>query len=177
MNQKGQSLVEVALMLPILLLLFVSLVEAGFCIYTAIEHSAQTREFARYAGRGYDFYGETTSPDESSVFARASQVLPEGYSMRLTYVTIEDNEATEIITDSVGDEPFTSDPTEQLLEDRAAVIGVLGKVASSKATWAIVDTAQPYQPIFWPDIWPVRKLKARAVFRVTLHIRREPKLP
>ncbi|MBI1880601.1 MAG: pilus assembly protein, partial [Chloroflexi bacterium] len=54
-KQKGQGLVEFALILPLLLLLLVGIVEAGRLIWAFITVQTAAREAARYAisGRPY----------------------------------------------------------------------------------------------------------------------------
>ena len=47
-NERGQSLVEVALVIPALLILFLGIAELGFYLYTHIQVANATREGARY---------------------------------------------------------------------------------------------------------------------------------
>lgn len=50
-NEKGQSLVEMSIILPILLLMLLGLLEIGIMIQTYLKMSNVTREVARYASR------------------------------------------------------------------------------------------------------------------------------
>lgn len=47
-RQKGQSLVEIALILPIVLILFLGLTEVGFFLYSHVQVANAAREGARY---------------------------------------------------------------------------------------------------------------------------------
>ena len=47
-NERGQSLVEVALIIPALLILFLGIAELGFYLYTHVQVANATREGARY---------------------------------------------------------------------------------------------------------------------------------
>jgi hypothetical protein len=174
MTKKGQALVEFALFLPIIIILFMLLVEAAFCLHSYAELVAKTREISRYAGKGYDFFGGTTTVETSSVFTKTRELMgAKPYSLRVTYVTIEAGEITEVITDLIGGESSMPSATAQLIEEQAAAAKALDKPPpTGKAIWAVVDAVQDYEPVFWMDLWPARELKARSVFRVTLHIRR-----
>ena len=55
---QGQSLVELALIFPILLLFFVGLIEVGWALHSYLVVANANREGARFAARGQDIFDE-----------------------------------------------------------------------------------------------------------------------
>jgi hypothetical protein len=73
---EGQSLVETAILLPLLLMLFLGLIEVGFAMYNYITIAGANREAARLASRG-------RFPDETV----AARVVSAGGSREVSGVT------------------------------------------------------------------------------------------
>ena len=69
----GQSLVETALVLPILLILFLGIVEVGFLLFSHVQVANATREGARYGSlcRLNDTCADLTNAVKGTVFAEA----------------------------------------------------------------------------------------------------------
>jgi len=66
-NKKGQSMVELALVLPILLLLFMGIVQFGFIFNGHITVTSAAREGARLAALGHDGNAVRNRVQEASV--------------------------------------------------------------------------------------------------------------
>ncbi len=66
-NKKGQSMVELALVLPVLLLLFMGIVQFGFIFNGHITVTSAAREGARLAAVGYDDSAVMDRVEEASV--------------------------------------------------------------------------------------------------------------
>jgi Flp pilus assembly protein TadG len=81
-NEKAQALVEITLILPVILVLFLGIAEVGFILYAHVQVANATREGARYGSLcrfngnclGGSGYADLTEVVESAVFAEA-QVL------------------------------------------------------------------------------------------------------
>ncbi len=78
-NERGQSLVEVALVIPALLILFLGIAEVGFYLFAHVQVANATREGARYGSLcrlndncdGGASYANLTEVVESAVLAEA----------------------------------------------------------------------------------------------------------
>jgi Flp pilus assembly protein TadG len=76
---QGQSLVEIALVLPVLLILFLGIAEVGFLLYAHVQVANATREGARYGSLcrlndncdGGSSYSNLSEVVESAVFSEA----------------------------------------------------------------------------------------------------------
>ncbi len=73
-RQTGQSLVELAIALPILLLLFVSLMEVGLMLRSYMVLVNANREAARYAGRAVEFQN-TEGEDVTNIYIAGRAIM------------------------------------------------------------------------------------------------------
>jgi len=91
-RQKGQSLVELALALPILLVLFLGLIELGFALRAYLVLTNVNREAARFVGRG-TFTPQQVFNQTMVSFGKQLQARPAGQSnpnveIIITYINI-----------------------------------------------------------------------------------------
>lgn len=68
-SNKGQSLVELAIAFPVLLMLFVGLMEVSLILHSYLILVNADREAARYAGRAPEFYNELLEDVTNDVIA------------------------------------------------------------------------------------------------------------
>lgn len=80
-GQKGQSMVELALVLPILLLLFMGIVQFGFIFNGHITVTSAAREGARLAAVGH---GDTAVRDRVKEAASAPLLTVERHNIHVT---------------------------------------------------------------------------------------------
>jgi len=94
-SSRGQALVEMALLLPILLLLFAGLIELGFGFYNYLVVVNAAREGARYGAKMPEF------PDEQVAYAAtlAGQNLPEFVQVDEQGEPLIDEEGRMIVND------------------------------------------------------------------------------
>ena len=94
-SNRGQALVEMALLLPILLLLFAGLIELGFGFYNYLIVVNAAREGARYGAKMPEF------PDEQVAYAAtlAAQNLPEFVQVNEQGEPLTDEEGRMIVND------------------------------------------------------------------------------
>ena len=172
-EERGQALVEFVVFLPILLLILTLLVETAFLIHAVAELDAQTRELARRAAKGGDYYGGLTSVEDSDVFkdARATG-MTETCSIRVTYVELilEDGVVrADSAQSTVLGEGIPVPDVNKLAREQQGVVDALGEFDFKKTTWVVVDTMRLHTPVIWLDLWPETPLRGRSVFRVTYH--------
>jgi hypothetical protein len=175
-EERGQALVEFALFLPILLLILTMLVETGFLLHAVAELDAQTRqtrELARQAAKGYDYYEEQTSVEDSLVFRDAHAIgMTEMCSIRITYVelVLENGvvRADSALTTVLG-EGIPAPDVDVFAGEQQKIVDEFGEFDFKETTWVIVDTMRLYTPVIWLDVWPETRLRGRSVFRVTYH--------
>jgi hypothetical protein len=107
-QQSGQSFVELAILLPILLLLFAGLVEVGFFIYTYLNAVDLTREAARFASLRDPFVMDApgsglpesscSSDDFHYYFKTACLILDPGFNPYLEFDTEVDDITISVVT-------------------------------------------------------------------------------
>ena len=91
-RQQGQSVVEVALVLPILLILFFGIAEVGFFLFAQVQVANATREGARYGSlcRLNQTCPDLTDAVKSVVFGEAQFLhMSDSGSGRNTKVTVQ----------------------------------------------------------------------------------------
>lgn len=88
-NKRGQSLVELTLIMPILVLLLIGMAELGWLMRDYMVLDNNTREIARLAGRGADYVMEEWDKEESKVLEWANGLSLENASISQYYVTIK----------------------------------------------------------------------------------------
>ncbi len=107
-NTSGQSFVELALIVPILLLLIASLVEAGFFIYSYLTALDLTREAARFASLRDPFTltlpggvlpdAACSDDDLHYFFDTACLILDPGFNPNIVFDTNIDDVAISVLT-------------------------------------------------------------------------------
>ena len=72
-HERGNSLVETALVLPVVLILFLGIVEVGFFLFAHVQVANATREGARYGSlcRQYGTCDQLTDVVKNTVFSEA----------------------------------------------------------------------------------------------------------
>ena len=112
-SRKGQSLVEFALISPLLLLLIVSLFDAGRSIFFYEQMSAGAREAGRQAvllhNQGSNLYGYTCSPGPCSV-PGVVQVVRN--TAAFGFPVVYADSASQAVPPSYGTYVANSDPTQ-----------------------------------------------------------------
>lgn len=98
-NYRGQSLVEFALITPILLLLLVGMAELGWLMRDYMVLDNNTREIARLAGRGVDYVIEEWAEEESVVLTWADSLGLAEASISQYYVTIKMGDEIAYVSD------------------------------------------------------------------------------
>jgi Flp pilus assembly protein TadG len=80
LKDEGQSLVEVALVLPVLVVLFLGIAEVGFILFAQVQVANATREGARYGSlcRLNQNCATLTNAVQSAVFAEAQTLQMSG---------------------------------------------------------------------------------------------------
>lgn len=92
MGHKGQSLVEFALITPILILLLVGMAELGWLMRDYMILDNCTRELGRLAGKGVDYVMEEWTIEDSMVLEWADGLGLNDASISQYYVTIKVDE-------------------------------------------------------------------------------------
>lgn len=181
MKEKGQALVEFALFLPIILAIFVLLVEVGFLLYDTAVFQGKVREIARYAGRGEDYFDETTSINESGVFTVARQlgVINDAYVIRVTYAKVTNDDGAVVVSElqetQFGVSTSLPDVATMLIQNYEAIPETYGTLTKD-IVWAVVDAVHAREMVVFPVRGTIH-LTARSVFRVTYHTLRERATP
>lgn len=172
-REKGQALVEFIIFLPILFILLSLLVECGFILHSIADLDARTRELARQAAKGYDYYEEQTAVENSLVFRNAYAMgMVDTCSIRVTYVEliIENGvvQADNALSTVLGEGIDVPD-VDRVVEEQQEVVDRMGEFDFAETTWVIVQTMRVHNPVIWLDLWPETRLRAKSVFRVTYH--------
>lgn len=171
-SEKGQSFVELVLILPILLVLMLGLIEIGAILHDYLVLMNDTREIGRLAARG----------GRPEVVVGYKEKLYEGrsdVSIRLSYISVatgQDNQAyltgTQTFTSPGATTPDTVypviDPLEYVAAQQEFVDSVsdLGLGQPSSCQSVVVDMSWPHYP--WTGFFGTGALPlwSRSVFRV-----------
>lgn len=187
-KEKGQSLVEVALFMPLLIVVLLGLVELGFLFWDIMVLVDQTRELARYAGKGPDFHYENIGLDSTLfVNADAMDLTPETSAIRVAYVSIgqdDEGNAVKISEDTtergrVDEVEFPALDVEQMVAGHQVILDEYNPRAMP-ITWVGVSVARWHEPVtgffdFLRDR-PIA-IKSQAIFRVGFIRKRETPTP
>lgn len=157
-NERGHSLIEFALILPLLFLLIVNVVNFGSFLYAAITVANAARAGAEYAIIGGAMVGSSGSPTEAQVAALvASDITSLPNRETLQVRVCKSNNAVETCVCVVGAcTEMGSTPTDP--EDTGA--------AAARYVLAAVDATYTYQPLI--PVWSVPALGVRATLPPTI---------
>jgi hypothetical protein len=98
----GQSLVEFALVLPVLIFLLLVLVEVGFLIWDVHTLEGWTREIARQAGKGSDYYNDKIGEADSIAYHIAEHhgLTVDNSALRIVYVVVGEDDETAVLIET-----------------------------------------------------------------------------
>jgi hypothetical protein len=176
-TENGQSLVEFVLAIPALIILLFGVVELGHLFADYMVLDQQTREWARYAGKGVDYFRYEDIGPDSTFFKIIESIglTPEMSAIEITYVRIgKDDDGNAVKTDEdtevwgrVDEVEFSPLDVEQMIAGHQEVLAINPRALP--ITWVGVSMAKWHEPVthFFDFIrhepFPI---KAQAVFRV-----------
>lgn len=183
--KKGQSLVEFALLLPILLLILLALFELGLLFQDHMILNDQVRELGRYAAKGHDYHGPDPIDENCSLFDVAQNLglSDDNSAVRVTYITIglENDLALVIGRQSaarglVDQAMFAPVDATEMVQGHQRILECYYEDKCPyprDVTWAIIDLARWHKTFTPLTKEPVFKISVQAVFRVA-HLRLKP---
>jgi hypothetical protein len=175
-QQNGQSLVEIAILLPLFILVWWLLVETGLAYGALFGLENSVRELGRWGARGDDYFKSRLTGEGGTLFARAATMgFEEGSDNALcvTYVTIgQEGDRAAFVEKSqarIGILPAEPPPidVQALVETHQAIIDLRGGKPVNDMIAIYVDGWHRHDLLMRVFGFDHLNLQARSFFRVT----------
>lgn len=175
-RERGQALVEFALILPALILLLVGIAEAGWFMRNMMILDNNTREIARLAARGFDYVVDEWDEEESDVLIWANNLGLEEAQIAQYYVTIRINDGIAQVSDTRfyerGNTDFAYPDLQTYIDQHQGVYDMLMAEGEEQPkdmimvfVKVVAEMRSLFLPLFGIDTLPVTSV---AVFRVNI---------